>query len=88
MAVYLVTYDLNQEAKRPDIVGAIRDYEIWARLSESSYAIDTPETAEEIFDGFLPMLDQNDNLYVIELGLPFAGLGPDQVNEWLTERLP
>ena len=38
MATLLVTYDLNKETVRPNIVGAIKEYSSWARLSESSYS--------------------------------------------------
>jgi len=37
MATLLITYDLNQETKRPNIVGAVKDVGgSWAKLSESS----------------------------------------------------
>ena len=42
MSVYIVTYDLNKESKRPPIVEEVRKTD-YARLSESSYAIDTNE---------------------------------------------
>ena len=85
MAVFLVTYDLNEEgAERPDITGFLRDhFDFWAELSESSYAIAADIPANTIFKIFEPLLDENDQLYVIPLEWPYAGRGPQQVNDWL-----
>jgi CRISPR/Cas system-associated endoribonuclease Cas2 len=86
MAVLVVTYDLNKEVKRPKIVAEVNKTD-WARLSESSYAIDTTETPEEVYDRFKYLLDGNDNLYVITLKRPYFGQGPQDVNSWLEQRL-
>jgi CRISPR/Cas system-associated endoribonuclease Cas2 len=85
LAIYIVTYDLNKETKRPDILEDIKTTP-WAKLSESSYAIDTTETPQQVFDRLEEHLDDNDNLYVILLSQPYYGRGPQAVNDWLAER--
>jgi hypothetical protein len=88
MAVFLVTYDLNKEAKRPDIVGDIKKhFAAWAKLSESSYAVQTDLSAQGVFNLLSNNIDQNDNLYVISLRQPHYGQGPKDVNDWLSQRL-
>lgn len=88
MAVLLVTYDLNKPGKDyNDLLKTIKAYG-WARLSESSYAIKTEQTPQQVFDILKPYLDQNDNLYVITLKKPYAGFGPTDVNDWLDSNLP
>ncbi|BCK62648.1 hypothetical protein KAM338_42920 [Aeromonas caviae] len=88
MAVLLVTYDLNKPGKDyNDLLKTIKSY-AWARLSESSYAIKTDQSPQQVFDKLKPFLDQNDNLYVINLKKPYAGFGPKDVNEWLDNSLP
>lgn len=87
MAVYIVTYDLNKETKRPDIVGEIKKYGSWAKLSESSYAISTSETVAAVYGKMQKHLDQNDNLYVITLKRPYTGFGQKDVNDWLASNL-
>lgn len=84
---YLVTYDLNKETTRPPIVERVKEFDIWARLSESSYAINTPLTVQQVYDYFKPLLDSNDNLYIITLKHPWTGYGPKKVNEWLEDNL-
>lgn len=87
MTVYIVTYDLNREAVRPNILGAIKS-RAWAKLSESSYAIDTQETSEQVYADLRRHIDNNDNLFVIPMTKPYSGFGPKDVIEWLEARLP
>ncbi len=82
MQTLIVAYDLNREVIRPKITHEVKKT-TWAKLSESSYAIVTSETAQDVFDRFKPLLDENDNLYVIPVTKPFAGYGPRPVIEWL-----
>ena len=86
MAVLIVSYDLNKEDKRPDIVSEVKKY-AWARLSESSYAIDTSETQSQVYARFKKYIDDNDDLYVITLSQPWDGWGRRAVIEWLQARL-
>jgi hypothetical protein len=88
MTVYLVTYDLNKETKRPPLLAYLRHTYDWAKLSESSYAISTNHSADTVAAGFGQFLDNNDQLYVIRLTQPLAGWGPKVVNDWLNQRLP
>lgn len=87
MAVYIVTYDLNKETKRPNIVGEIKKSRSWARLSESSYVIDTQERPEQVRARLNPYLDANDYCFVITLSSPWDGYGPKEVIDWLQARL-
>ena len=86
MAVYLVAYDLNKETTRPNIVAEVKRT-AWAKLSESSYAIDTDETPGQILARLRQHLDSNDDCYVIALRKPWDGWGSKPVIEWLQERL-
>ncbi len=87
MPAYVVAYDLNKETKRPKIVDEVKEFS-WARLSESSYAISTNLTAQQVYARFEKHIDSNDRLYVIPLKKPFAGFGPEAVNDWLDKHVP
>tara|TARA_R110001583_G_scaffold87175_2_gene227800 strand:+ start:4033 stop:4197 length:165 start_codon:yes stop_codon:yes gene_type:complete len=51
MSVLLITYDLNKETRRPDMVGAIKKLSnSWAKLSESSYAIKTAKSPKSVYE--------------------------------------
>lgn len=87
MATYLVTYDLNKEVRRPNIVEIIKSFPSYAMLSESSYAVVSSTAAGEVFNKFAKVLDANDTLYVIPLSRPYSGRGYKEVNEWLDSNL-
>jgi len=88
VATKLITYDLNKEIVRPNIVGAIKQLGgSWAKLSESSYATNTPLTTEQIYQRLKPLLDANDHIYIITLQQPHSGYGPTEVNQWLAGNL-
>lgn len=90
MAVLLITYDLNKEKKARDgyagLLAAIKKF-AWARLSESSYAIETTSSPSEIFELFKPHLDSDDYLTVITLNRPWWGHNSKAVSDWLLQRL-
>ena len=63
------------------------DFPDWVRLSESSYAVTANVDADQIYNHFKPLLDNNDVLYVIRLSGPPYGQGDDEVNQWLMQNL-
>ncbi|HEX5736123.1 MAG TPA: hypothetical protein VF131_25065 [Blastocatellia bacterium] len=91
MSVLLVTYDLNAEKKKKDgyegFYKVIKSYP-WARLSESSYAIDTTDSVSTVYSKLRDHMDANDHVYIITLKKPYQGFGPKDVNDWLESRLP
>lgn len=90
MSVLLVTYDLNKEGKSKvdyDKFYKLRNSYDWARLSESSYAFNTTESPETVYNKLKPVIDANDHIYVITLKRPYTGFGPQDVNNWLEKNL-
>jgi CRISPR/Cas system-associated endoribonuclease Cas2 len=88
MGTKVIAYDLNRETNRPRMAKKIKDtYGNWARLSESCYAVDTSDSADAIFAKLKPLIDSNDNLYVVGLKRPWNGFGPKDVNDWLDDNL-
>ena len=90
MAVLLVTYDLNKEGNsRSDYTEILKQIKrtAWAHLSDSSYAIETSETPQQVFKRLEPHLDPNDYLMVITLNRPWWGQHSREVLDWLLQRL-
>lgn len=87
MAILLITYDLKKPGQDyKDFLALIRNYP-YARLSESSYAIETNEAPKDVYNILAPHMDNNDQLYVVTLHSPYWGLGPKEVNDWLSANL-
>ncbi|BDQ36347.1 hypothetical protein SYK_07070 [Pseudodesulfovibrio nedwellii] len=88
MSVYLVTYDLSAPGRDyNEVLKRIRSYDGYAEITESTHAVSTNSTAEEVRDYVSGGMDKNDTLYIIALHLPWAGIGPKRVNEWLNNHL-
>ena len=90
MAIRLITYDLNKErSKKFDYDGFYKFIKnhAWARLSESSYAIETNASPSAIFSQLQSYVDENDHVLVMTLTSPFYGQHKQEVLDWLQERL-
>jgi len=89
MKIYLVTYDLHIKGQNySDLLLKIKESMKWARLSESSYAVGSEKTPQQLYDYLKTSLDSNDQLYIITLMKPYKGCGIEEVNDWLANNLP
>ncbi len=89
MSVLLITYDSNKPGQDCEkILDFIKSSSGWAQLSETSYAIQTAETPERVFQQLTPFLSENSKLFVINLTYPYAGVMGTAVNTWLERNLP
>lgn len=88
MPVRLITYDLNKPGQNhTKVLEKIKSYGSWARLSESSYAVETNDTPSTIYAAFNQLLDQNDTFLVITLTSPWTGKASKEVIDWLSSLL-
>jgi hypothetical protein len=84
MSVLLITYDLNKPGQDyKDLLDYIKRFP-WAKLSESSYAIETNMTPIQVYNAIKGMVDTNDNVYIVTLTVPWYGQGRPEVNQWLS----
>jgi hypothetical protein len=87
MSILLITYDLNKPGQDySDFIDTFKKYS-WARLSESSYAIETSKRPQTIYNELSPHMDKNDQVYIITLSKPLSYWGDKKVNEWLENHL-
>jgi len=85
----ILTYDLNKETTSKDYDGfykIIKGYN-WVELSESSYALDTSDTPETIYNKLKPYIDNNDNVLIFTLTKPYAGQASSKAIDWLAQRM-
>jgi hypothetical protein len=89
MAVYVVAYDFNREMNDSDRKRCREALKTlgWAKLSESSYAVQYAGSAVDLYNYVMASMDANDCLYVIPLSKPYAGQGGKEVIDWLNARL-
>lgn len=80
MAVYMITYDLNNTGKKyNEVIQAIKDASTgaWCTYWKSAYLIKSYLTANQVSDKITPHLDKDDRLIVIEVKNNYQG--------WLSE---
>jgi CRISPR-associated endonuclease Cas2 len=90
MAVLLVMYDLNREGKSRhdyrEFYKVIKSYD-WVRLSDSAYALNTEAGPQEVWSRLRPHTDDDDDVLVVTLTLPFSGVHRTDTIRWLQSRL-
>lgn len=88
MSVLLITFDLKVPGHDySPIFAFIRNMNVWARITDSCYAVSTHMQPQELLLELRPHLARDDSLYVLTLTTPWIGFGPDDVNIWLREHL-
>lgn len=88
MKVYLITYDLNDSGKNyTELFDAIKAYKDWQHPLESTWFIASGQTANEIYENLRKVIDDNDNLFVVEIStVNHQGWLPKSFWEWLNSR--
>jgi len=88
MSVYLLTYDLiHKPEKDYEPVWKYIKSHPWAKLSESSYAIETNANPDQIWSQVRPLIHANDNFLIISLRRPWNGQNSKEVIDWLQAKL-
>jgi hypothetical protein len=85
----LITYDLNKEKSKDDYAGFYKVIKrgAWTRLTDSTYAVHTDASPTDIYNQLRPYVDDDDAVFVITLGTPWAGLSTPAAIQWLQTRL-
>lgn len=88
MKVYQVSYDLRKQRNYEALYERIKRYEGWCHALESSWVIATNQSASQIRDNLMQVLDQDDGLLVTRLKGEAAWHGLGQGNsDWLKQQL-
>ncbi len=87
MACYIVSYDLRNDRDYKALYEALEEYGTWARITESTWAVVTDESAEEIRDYLLEVMDADDRLLVVKSGVSAAWSNVRASSKWLRKHL-
>lgn len=88
MACYIVSYDLRNPGRNyEDLYEHLKSYRKWAKLTESTWAIVTENSAVEVRDHLKYVLDENDRIFVIKSAGVAAWSNSICRNEWLKDNL-
>lgn len=85
--VFNITYDLHQPGRDyRDLIAEIKKRD-WCKVFESTWFVDTRETADQLCDRLRTKMDQNDNLLVMAAARPYQGWLDQRIWDWLNQRL-
>lgn len=88
MAVRLITFDLNEPGRDDSaIINIVKSYGPWAKLAPSVYAVETSVSPENMMLRLKQYTDPYDIASIITLTTPYAVLGHDDVDDWLSRKL-
>ena len=89
ITTYIISYDLKSPGQSYEKVHKVIDgYHGWAKLGGSAYVVSTEETASQIRDKLMDVMDSNDQLFVGVVKAPAAWFGMgDEVSDWLKNTL-
>lgn len=87
MACYIISYDLTESNDYNNVYEALRSYKIWARITESTWAIVTNDTAVQVRDRLMAEVTNKDRIFVVRSGKSAAWINPRCKNEWLKKHL-
>lgn len=85
---YIISYDLSIPSRNYDgLINEIKQFPMWGRLTESTWAVVSTNTAAEIRDILKTHIDNNDKLIVIRSGKAAAWTRCLADNNWIKENL-
>lgn len=72
MACYIVTFEVKDSAKLISLKEGLKSYGSYCPINESAWAIVTENTAAQIRDHLMSLIDINDSLFVVRSGAEAA----------------
>ena len=84
---YIVSYDLVEGGDYKALHEAIQDYEAWAHITESTWAVVTEDSAQVIRDHLSGHLPNGSRLFVVSSGVEAAWRNVSCRSEWLKRSL-
>lgn len=89
MNTYLVTYDLNRPGQNYDnVVTRIKTSNNWAKIATTTFIIVSPQSAVQVRDYLMEVMDANDEIFVGLISAPAAWSGlNNEVSNWLRNNL-
>lgn len=88
MKVYQIDYDLRKQRNYDDLYKRIKAYGPWCHALESTWLVATNQSAAQIRDNLLGVMDRDDGLLVTRLKGEAAWHGLSaEISDWLRSQL-
>ena len=90
MAVFMITYDLNNSGKNyEDVIKAIKEASTgaWCTYWKSTYLIKSNLTANQVSEKITPFLDNDDRMIVVQAQKSYQGWLSEKEWEYIRENI-
>ena len=84
---YIISYDMSEGGDYNALHNAIKDYDSWAHITESTWAVVTGYSAEVIRNRLSRYLPDGSSLFVVGSGIEAAWRNVFCRSEWLKRSL-
>ena len=84
---YIISYDMAKGGNYDKLYDAIESYGTWAQITESTWAVETKDSAKKIRDDLGQYLPEDSRLFVVKSGTESAWFDVLCRNQWLKEHL-
>lgn len=86
MAVFLITYDLNNPGQDYNkLFQAIKTHGKWSHRLDSTWIIETSSSLKTVADDLVNHIDKNDKLIVIEVKDNYSGWMVQAFWDWMSK---
>ncbi len=87
MVCYIISYDLVKERDYEKLYSAIKSYDDYAHITESTWAIVTNDRAAQIRNDLKKHMDSDDRIFVVRSGVVAAWSKVLCDSKWLKDNL-
>ena len=87
MPCYIISLELKGRRDYEQLYSALKDFGTWARITESTWAIVTSDTAKELREHLMGFLAEEDRIFIVKSGVEAAWKHVRCKNEWLKKHL-
>ena len=86
--VYLISYELNSDKDYTNLYDAIKSYGAWWHFIDSTWLIDTSQSAQEVSEKLLRHIDKNEDVLLVMKVLleDRQGWLPKKAWEWIRNK--
>lgn len=84
--VFLVIFDVRDEARRKELIEVIAHYGDSIELSKTAFGLASNQSLRDIHEGLRLHLKSEDQLIVLPIARPYTG-GDQRVKQWMDKNL-
>ncbi len=88
MNSFIISYDLiGVDKQYDDLINAIKGFQIWANITESTWFVKSSQTSGQIRNMLLELIDSTDRIFVAKLTGEAAWNNPICTTDFLKKHL-